>query len=36
MIIVTTVCPRIDNNHKDAPLCTPMVNISGLSPPNQF
>ena len=30
MIIVTTVCPTIDNNHKDAPLSTPMDNITCL------
>ena len=36
MIIVINVCPTIDNNHKGAPLCTPIDNITGLSPPNSF
>ena len=32
MINVTAVYPTIDNNRKDAPLCTQMDNVSGLSP----
>ena len=34
--INTRLARPIDNNRKDAPLCIPMDNVTGLSPPSSF